>query len=59
MGGIIKKIIKPIIKILPKFIQNPIVGIGVSLFLSWILRPKFLILKILELTNLMTLKEVY
>ena len=40
MGGFIKKIIKPIIKILPKFISNPIVGIGVSLFLSWILRPK-------------------
>ena len=40
MGGIIKKIIKPIIKIIPKFISNPIVGIGVSLFLSWILRPK-------------------
>jgi hypothetical protein len=40
MGGIIKKIIKPIIRIIPKFISNPIVGIGVSLFLSWILRPK-------------------
>jgi hypothetical protein len=40
MGGIIKKIIKPIIRFIPKFISNPIVGIGVSLFLSWILRPK-------------------
>ena len=40
MGGIIKKIIKPIIRIIPKFISNPIVSIGVSLFLSWILRPK-------------------
>ena len=38
MGGFIKKIISPIIKFVPKFISNPIVGIGVSLFLSWILR---------------------
>ena len=42
MGGIIKKIIKPIkkiIKIIP-IINNPILAIGTSLFLSWILRPK-------------------
>ena len=41
MGGIIRKIIKPIAPILklPIF-KNPIFGIGTSLFLSWILRPK-------------------
>ena len=36
MGGIIRKIIKPIAPILklPIF-KNPIFGIGTSLFLSW------------------------
>ena len=40
MGSIIKRIIKPIAKIVPIFFGNPLVKLGTTLFLSWILRPK-------------------
>ena len=41
MGGVVEPIIEIISKpAVRKFFKNPLVGLGASLFLSWVLRPK-------------------
>ena len=38
-GSIVKSVLKPVLKY-SKFFQNPLVQLGVTLFLAWLLRPK-------------------